>query len=54
MKSSTTNTRIYPVDNGWILKHRGHKGNADVIHSLIVFYSKVKDLSIEGGLEIVK
>jgi len=52
MKSTTTNTRIYPPDNGWLLKHRGKKGNADAIHDLIIFYIKVTDLAKAGGLII--
>jgi hypothetical protein len=51
MRSTTTNTRIYPADNGWMLKHRGKKGNADAIHALIVFYTKTKNLIKDGGLE---
>lgn len=50
MRSKSTNTRIYPPDNGWLLKHRGAKGNADAIHALIVFYEKVTQLSKDGGL----
>ncbi len=50
MSSQTTNTRIYPVDNGWLLKHRGTKGNADAIHALVVFYEKVNKLTKDGGL----
>jgi len=50
MRATSTNTRIYPSDNGWLLQHRGTKGNADAIHALIVFYEKVTKLSKEGGL----
>jgi hypothetical protein len=50
MRATSTNCRIYPVDNGWMLKHRGTGGTADTIHALIIFYEKINKLTKDGGL----
>jgi len=46
---NTTNCRIYPTDNGWLLKHRGIESTAAVIHRLIVFYERTKELLEREG-----
>lgn len=51
MGNPTTQTRLYPVDNGWILKHRNYGSSAEVIAKLIRFYDHSKTLIKEGGLE---
>lgn len=51
MPSPTTATRVYPADNGWILKHRMYGSSAEVIHKVIQFYEDTKNLIDKGGLE---
>ena len=51
MSNPTTGTRVYPPDNGWILKHRNFGSSAEVISKLIKFYERSKKLIDDGGLE---
>lgn len=51
MGNPTTNCRIYPSDNKWILHHRQVGSTAEVITKLIRFYEHSKQQIKEGGLE---
>ena len=51
MPNPTTNCRIYPEDNTWILQHRNVGSTAEVITKLVRFYEHSKLQIKEGGLE---
>jgi len=51
MGNPTTNCRIYPQDNGWLMEHRKAGSTAELITKLIRHYERTKILLQEVGLE---
>lgn len=50
MANPTTNCRIYPTDNLWIMRHRDVGSTAEVISKLIRHHEQSRALLEEGGL----